>query len=107
MEIEEKKLREILDSYQEQTGEKLGTYQAQADQKIDGLKDDVERYLGALKEDFDSKLQVVLEQTSVIPEMQQTLNATFEEVGKMRVDIEAAKSIVSDHEVRLQKLETR
>jgi hypothetical protein len=83
MEIEEKKFREILGEQQEKT----------------------ERYIGALKEDFDSKLQVVLEQTSVIPEMQQTLNATFEEVGKLRVDMEAVKNIVGDHKVRLQKLE--
>lgn len=64
-----------------------------------------ERYVGALKEDFDSKLDTVLEQTKAIPEMQQTLNATFEEVGKLRVDMEVVKETIKDHEQQLQKLE--
>lgn len=66
-----------------------------------------ERYVGALKEDFDHKLDTVLEAVQPIPQIQETLNATFEEVGKLRIDMEIIKHTVKNHEHRIQKLEAR
>lgn len=85
MKIDERKLRQLFQEQQQQT----------------------EWYLGTLKEDFDEKLQTVLEQTKVIPEIQRTLNATFDEVGKLRVDMESVKDVIKDHSQRLQEIESR
>ncbi len=84
MEIDEQKLREILSEQQKET----------------------ERYIGSIKEDFDNKLDIVLEQTSVVPEIQRTLNATFDKVGEIATDVEMIKEVAKGHEQRIQKLET-
>lgn len=107
MEIEEKKLREILDDYQAQTDRTLNTYQMQTDQKIDGLKDDIERYIGVLKEDFDHQLQTVLEYVKDVPAIKEKQDIMFDQMGVMTEDIAVIKEAVKDHEVRLQKIEAR
>ncbi len=71
------------------------------------VTEETQRYIGALKEDFDHKLDAVLEVVSVLPDIQQKLDATFEKVGEIVVDIDVIKTVVKDHEHRIQKLEAR
>ena len=67
----------------------------------------MQRYIGGLKEDFDHKLDTVLEYVQDIPVMKQKLDATFEAVGALTVDVEVIKDAIKDHELRLQRLEMK
>lgn len=84
MEIDERKLKEILQEQQEQT----------------------ERYLGALKEDFDHKLGAVLEYVKDIPEMKEKQDVMFDQLGQLTEVSTMIKEAVQDHEQRLQKIES-
>jgi hypothetical protein len=75
--------------------------------QMEQQRKEFEHYTGVLAEDFDHKLQAVAESVQVLPEMQETLNATFEKVGEISVDVEVIKETIQDHERRLQHLETR
>lgn len=77
-------------------------YTHKAMTKRDKLDPNSQGYTNALLEDIDDKFQIVLEATAPIPklqedvaelketvrDMQPTLNATFEEVGSLRKDVE-------------------
>jgi tRNA(Phe) wybutosine-synthesizing methylase Tyw3 len=58
-------------------------------------------YTNALLESIEDKFQIVVEATQVLPRMEEKLEATFEEVGKLRVDVEVLKSKFKDIHERL------
>lgn len=105
MEIEEEKLEALLKRQAEMVSE-------QAQQQS-------EKYLGALKQDFDRKLDAVLEALQPMAAMQEKitnveetvnemapiLDATFEKVGELAIEMETIKENLRDHEQRLQKVE--
>lgn len=45
-------------------------------------------------EDIQGKINLILEAVEPIPQMQQKIDATFEEVGNMRVDVEVIKETI-------------
>lgn len=49
-----------------------------------------DRYTVVL-EDIQGKINLILEAVEPIPQMQHKIDATFEEVGNMRVDVEVIK----------------
>lgn len=65
----------------------------------------MQRYVGALKEDFNNKLQTVLEYVKDVPEIKRVLDLTFEEVGRLRVDMESVKFAINDLQQRVTVLE--
>lgn len=81
-------------------------------------EDRTQRYVGSLQEDFDHKLDAVLEATQPIEKIQQELSilkdnmedvvpkidATFEKVGEIAVDVEVIKTAVTEHERKLQSV---
>lgn len=106
--------------------------------KRDKLDPNSQGYTNALLEDIEDKFQIVLEATAPIPklqedvselkdivrdmqprlevvedtvrDMQPTLNATFEEVGSLRKDVEVLKEamkLLDRHDARLDKIEKR
>lgn len=125
----EKAADKAVTKSQEHTDRSISALEGRLDRKIDESADRVlaesqertERYLGALKEDFDHKLDVVLEAVQPIADIQERLtnveatvndmapkvDATFEKVGEMAVDIETTKEAVQDINQRLQKVEVR
>lgn len=58
-------------------------------------------YANALLESIEDKFQIVIEATQPIPRMAEKLEATFEEVGKLRVDVDALKRTIQDVHKRL------
>lgn len=62
-------------------------------------------YTNAILEDMNHKIQIILEATQPIPEMQKTGQATFEEVGNLRVDVDTIKLTIQDVLHRLEILE--
>lgn len=63
-------------------------------------------------EDIQDKMSLILEAVKPIPAMQNKLDATFEEVGTIRVDVEVIKETVKDqvttirtHDHRIRALE--
>lgn len=48
-------------------------------------------------EDIRDKFETIVEETKPIPNMQRRLNDTFEEVGKLREDMEVVKEAVKEH----------
>jgi len=89
------------------------------------LDPDSQGYTNTLLEDINDKFEAVLEATQPIPEMQKqiaiipelqekvalipemvrTLDATFEEVGRLRIDVEDIKRSLGDINQRLAVLE--
>ena len=123
MEIDEKKLRDILEEQQEKTEKTINAFREDVDKKFTETdktirsfrkdvdkkfieqKEQTERYIGSLKEDFDHKLDVVFEYIKDIPGIKQQQNMMFEQMGRMMEDITVIKETVKDHEVRMQKHE--
>lgn len=127
MEIDEKKLRDILAEQQKQTEEAIGSFRQDVDQKfteqqkqtekmISSFRQDVdqkfekqqeqtERYIGSLKEDSDHRLDAVLEYVEDIPEIKEKQNIMFEQMGRNAEEIVLNKEAIKNHEVRLQKHE--
>jgi peptidoglycan hydrolase CwlO-like protein len=62
-------------------------------------------YTNALLKDINHKFEAVLDATQPIPDMQKTLNASFEEVSGLRIDVEALKRTVQEIHSRLDILE--
>ncbi len=56
-------------------------------------------------EDIQSKIDLIFEAVEPIPQIQEKLDATFEEVGNLRVDMEVVKETIKDHEqsIRVMK----
>ncbi len=79
----------------------------QAKEVAVGSDERMQRYIGGLKEDFDHKLGAVLEFVKDVPRIKQKLDATFDKVGEIAVDVEVIKEAAKDHERRLQRLEVR
>ncbi len=91
-------------------------YYRQAEIVSADAEDRTQRYVGALKKDFDHKLDAVLEAVQPIGKMQNEISilkdniedmtpkvdATFEKVGEIAVDIEIIKATVKTHETKLQ-----
>ncbi len=48
-------------------------------------------------EDIQGKINLILEAVEPIPKMQDKLDATFEEVGNIRVDLAVMKETVKEH----------
>ena len=48
-------------------------------------------------EDIQDKINLILEAVEPIPKMQDKLEATFEEVGNVRVDLEVMKETIKAH----------
>lgn len=98
-------LKGFSKAIREDFSREVGTLKKDFSLEVGTLKEDFSREVGALKEDFDHKLDVVLEVVSVLPDIQQKLDATFEKVGEIAVDVDVIKTVVKDHEIRIQKLE--
>ncbi len=62
-------------------------------------------YTNALLEDIKDQFKTVVEATEPIPRMQTTLEATFDEVGKLRIDMDVVKLSVQDINRRLDVME--
>lgn len=122
MEINEKRLIEILTvqrrEMQQYVGTLLRAHKKESELRVvtlaDGLEQrtvaltkEFERYVGALKEDFDDKFDAVMEYVKDVPVIKEKQNMMFETMGEMAVDIAIIKEAVKDHEVRLQRLEAR
>lgn len=85
------------------------------DHKIDPLTDKVDALqnsLGILQENdetLQSNIEILQENIEIlkedVDEMKPVLDATFEKVGEIAVDIEIIKDAVKNHEMRLQKAE--
>ncbi len=97
-------LKGFSKTIREDFSREVGTLKKDFSREVGTLKEDFSREVGALKEDFDHKLDVVLE---ILPDIQQKLDATFEKVGEIAVDVDVdvIKTVVKDHEHRIQKLE--
>ena len=65
----------------------------------------IQVYTNALLEEVNEKFEIIVEATQPIPEMQKTLAATFEEVGRLRLDVDELKRSVQDINQRLAILE--
>ena len=74
---------------------------------IQGISEEFKREVGAFKEDIDHKLDAVLEFVKDVPEIKKKQDIMFDQMGAMAEDVAIIKEAVKDHEVRLQKLETR
>lgn len=74
MEIDEKKLKEILGEQQEQ----------------------MERYVGGLKEDFDRKLEAVLEYVKDVPKIKERQDVMFDQLGEVTKSTAVIKEAVID-----------
>lgn len=134
MKIDEQKLRQIFKEQQQQTERYLGVLKEDFDHKIDAvmeyvqdipkMKDDIgvlQQDVGTLKEDVSilkldvstlkQDVSVLKQDVSVlkqdVAEMKPLLNTTFDEVGKMRVEMESVKKVAKNHNQRLQKIESR
>lgn len=62
-------------------------------------------YTNALLESIEDKFQIVVEATQGIPRVEEKLDATFEEVGKLRVDVDVLNVALSDIHSRLDVTE--
>lgn len=106
MDISEEKIEQVitrqLEKASQETDRKIETLVKESDERA-------ERYIGVVKEDSDHKFAVAMEVISSmqdkIQNIEQTVNATLEKVGEIAVDTEMIKAKVSDHDVRLQKIE--
>lgn len=56
-------------------------------------------------EDIQGKINLILEAVEPIPKMQETLDATFEEVGNLRTDMEVVKATITNHSEQISTLQ--
>jgi len=75
------------------------------------FNEDMQRYIGALTEDSNYKIAAVAEQylglNEKVDDIARVANATFEEVGIMRVELTEALDQLKNHDKRITVLETR
>ena len=85
MEINEKKLKNILEQQRKKTRKEISK--------------DMERYIGVLKEDFDSKVRLIAESVSGIQEqliaIRDMVVKNTEDIEMIKIDMEAMKSDIN------------
>jgi flagellar capping protein FliD len=106
MEIDEKKLKEILIEQREE-------FQRFAENKFEQQRVGSQQYMGVLKEDFDSKLELIGEQYQ---EIKDTLATHTEMIGALAEDVASIKNTLEQkvdrkeflgHENRISVLEAK
>lgn len=94
-------------------------------------QEQTERYIGIIKEDSDQKFETIMEYVKDIPDIKErltkveeavqempvinkrldrietTLDATFEKVGEVAIDVEVIKETVGTHSQEITQLKTR
>lgn len=56
-------------------------------------------------ESIEDKFQIVVEATQAIPRIEEKVEAIFDEVGKLRVDVDVLKNVINDIRRRLEVTE--
>ena len=87
MEIDEKKLKEMLTEQREE-------FQRFTEQKFEQQREESQRYMGVLKEDFDSKVQLIGEQHG---DIKKDITEMRGDMRVMKSDMDIIKSTLVSH----------
>jgi hypothetical protein len=83
---------------------KIDTVQEQVTNRIDTVEERLSVRMDGMEKRLDGKIENILQ---IVTETNRKADLTFEKVGEIAVDVEIIKETVKDHEVRLQRVETK